>query len=187
MSRVGAPFDEYVTEAALAKYEFEVAEYQTDADRTEVTWSGAAELARVERKLAEAYDGWKADRLSSADYFTMRADLDADRARLRREQSAWSTAQTRADAEAAGPVDMRAAWSRPPEEGGMTLVAKREFLFRQLLAVEVASRCDPVTGKRRRGFDPDLVGLVWREEPATPGHPDTGEDMDEGEGGGVAA
>jgi hypothetical protein len=49
-----------------------------------------------------------------------------------------------------------------------SLQAKREFLLRELLAVQYMHPTDPVTGKRlrRRPFDPGTVHLVWRQ-PAT--------------------
>jgi site-specific DNA recombinase len=169
LSRAGAPLDAYVSEAVLAKYEEELAGYVTAAPAP-AQWSGAADLARVERKLGEAYAAWKADQLPAGEYFATRADLEGDRDRLRAEHAAWTGQRAARDPGQAG-VDVRAAWNTPEDQGGWTVVAKREFLSRQLLAIEVLERpADPVTGKRGRKFDPRLIRPVWRAEPL-PGRP----------------
>jgi site-specific DNA recombinase len=166
-----APLEEHIAQAALAKYEAEIAGWEQAAGGERSGWPGAAELARVERKLSEAYGQWKSDALDGAAYFTMRADLEAGRSRLAREQAAWARAAAESADSSAGPVDARAAWTAPVEEGGWSLPARREFLFRQLLAVQYTHPTDPVTGKRLRRipFDPGGLRLIWRE-------PETGTD-----------
>jgi DNA invertase Pin-like site-specific DNA recombinase len=166
VSRSGQPLDAYVVEAALAKYEAELAAHAVTGDRVERgsgEWPKADRLASIERKLAEAYARWKADKMSGADYFAMREDLEGDRSRLRREEATWLGERAKLDGPTPASTDPRTAWDMPAEEGGLTLVAKREFLFAQLLAVEVLPcPVDPVTGKRRRRWDPDCVRLIWR-------------------------
>jgi hypothetical protein len=158
--------DAYVVEAALAKYERELAAYEATPDAAALVWAGAVELERVERKLAEAYQAWKSDLLDGARYFAMREDLDNTRARLRREHAAWVKANPPLDTSA---TDVRAAWATPVEEGGLTLAAKREFLARQLVAVQYLPERHPVTGRKlRRGFDPASVRLIWREPSQQP-------------------
>jgi hypothetical protein len=120
------------------------------------------ELGRVERKLAEAYTAWKSERLDGDKYFVMREDLDRTRARLLRDQRAWMKAHHPAVGSAQA-TDVRAAWAVPVGEGGLTLAAKREFLARQLVAVEYLPERHPVTGRKlRRTFDPASLRLVWR-------------------------
>lgn len=85
----------------------------------------------------------------------MREDLEVDLARLRREQAAWEAA--RPEALLSDPMDLRAAWGKPETDGGLSLATKREFLLRQLIAVQLAApELDPQTGKQRRPrtFDP---------------------------------
>ncbi len=146
------PLEEYIGQAALAKYEAEMAGWEHAAGAADAQWPGAAELALVERKLSEAYAQWKADALDGAAYFMMRADLETDRTRMSRHQAAWARTVAASPDRAAGPVDVRAAWSAPVEDGGWSLRAKREFLLRELLAVQY------MHPTRSRVNQPDLIG-----------------------------
>jgi hypothetical protein len=70
LSRVAPKIEEYVVQAALAKYERELAARRAAAGPAEpLTWPGAADLDRIERKLSEAFDAWKADQIKGGEYF----------------------------------------------------------------------------------------------------------------------
>ncbi|HEY3477999.1 MAG TPA: recombinase family protein, partial [Streptomyces sp.] len=160
MMTLGMPVEDYVVEAALARHEQNLTVQAAAVEQPVAVWAGEADLARIERKLSEAHAAWKSDRLPAEDYFTVREELDADRARLRADQAAWAAARPQAPAD---PADMRARWHKPIEDDGLCLAAKREFLFRHLRAVQLADGRDPLTGKQRRAFNPDRLTLVWRK------------------------
>jgi site-specific DNA recombinase len=176
ISRVGAPLEAYVVEAAFARFEAELAEHGVEPTplRSEAPEDGGgAELARVDRLLAEAYEGWKAGRLRGEAYFPMRTDLEQERHNIRRAMARRADRRARDERPAIlTPDSLRAAWALPADQGGLTLVAKREFLFQQLSAVEVSPRLPLRRGGGDRRFDPTELALVWRTDPQ-PAMPDS--------------
>lgn len=191
VSRRGAPVDELVVSVALGKWEAESADRVVTGPVAVAQWPGTADLARTDRLLSEAYGQWKGGGLPGSEYFVIRHDLEAEASRLRRDHAVWSRAHE-ALAAPVMPLDLRAAWELPVEDGGLTLAEKRDFLSRQLVAVEVHRHpADPVTGTRSRRWDPALIVPRWRTD--TPGQP--GEDTDhsadqgagQGEGGAAVA
>ena len=168
VARIGPLVDAHVVGVALGKWEEEMAARkaapQSFADPEPQAWPGAGELELTESRMRETYAGWKAGTLPGVDYFAIRADLERDASRLRRELAVWTAARARLEPPP-GPVDLRAAWDRPAEDGGLTLEAKRDFLHRMFIAVEIHPQpiVNPVTGGRSRRWNPDLIVFRWRE------------------------
>lgn len=70
-----AKVDELVEALALAIHAEGSSGDEVDPNEADVQ----SEIDRINRRLAEAYDAWKAEQLPAAEYFAMRADLEKDR------------------------------------------------------------------------------------------------------------
>ncbi|MDG4783294.1 recombinase family protein [Micromonospora sp. WMMD961] len=115
-----------------------------------------ARLAEIDELLADLYSGWKAKKVPSSDYFTMRQDL----AREREELVAANAATERSAISRTVAEDVRHRWDSAP------VAEKSAFLSRYLRAV-IIMPIEPVWSERSRkmvrpwAFNRDLIEPVW--------------------------
>lgn len=142
----GRETDEWVTAAVIRKYELEAE--RRHAQTAPDPWPGESELAEVRDDLAELAKARRERRITAARYFDMLPDLEdqertllSDRERhLAKSASAGTTYAT-----------IREDWPDMP------LAQKRALVDEALSAIVI----HPANG--RRGFHPDRVQLIWRE------------------------
>lgn len=143
----GNETDEWVSEAVIAKYELEAQRRDTGTEPE--PWAGEAELAEVRADLAELAKARKARTISAARYFAMLPDLEAQESALLADRERWLSRTSR---DAAVHATIRHDWPT------MALAQKRALVEEALAAIVV----HPAHG--RRGFNPDRLELVWRQE-----------------------
>jgi site-specific DNA recombinase len=142
----GNETDEWITAAVIAKYELEA--QRRDAEVTPEPWPGEAELTEVRADLTELSKARKSRTISAARYFSMLPDLEAQESALLADRERWLSRSLKS---AARPT-LRADWPSLP-------IAQQRALIQEALTAVVVL---PAHG--RRGFTPDRLELVWRED-----------------------
>lgn len=150
LSIFGPKTDEWVTEAAIAKFEVEARRRQ--ARVAPEAWSREAELAAVRQNIADLTAAWRArpQQISSARYFALIPELEQEELGLAAEREQWLARQYGA---VGRPLTLREDWP------GLTLAEKRTYVKEALVCV-IAHPAAP----GHRHWNPDRLELVWRED-----------------------
>ncbi len=145
----GPHTDKYIVEAVIAKYEREAAE--RNAKVVPKPWPREAELREVRQSIQDLTAAWRArpQQISSARYFALMPELEAEERALSAERDQW---RAREYAATAKPLDLREKWD------DLTLPEQRAYIKEALVCVVV----HPSTGMKR--WKPERLDPVWREE-----------------------
>lgn len=146
VSRHGPKTDAAIVGAVLAKLELELAGAQVEPGE----WTGSGELDAVSARITDLTAAWKAGQVSSARYFAMLPELEADQRHLVADRGAHRAA---AEVVRTRPAAVRAEWEDYP------LTRRRQIIDDTLAAIIVHK-----APRRGAPFDPDLLEPIWRTD-----------------------
>lgn len=148
VSRKAELVDAIVVEAVLA-----VQEAHAKGGRRPIeSVDRSHDIERIEGKIRDALLAWKMDQLPSAEYFTLRAELTAERKALEAEQAASEAAAE----EARAAVDVGMIWEN-------ATLAKRRAILEALLVAVVIHPLPVVNGRKVVKWNPRLIEVVWKD------------------------
>jgi len=145
----GPHTDKYIVEAVIAKYEHEA--QKRDAQIAPQPWTREDELREARQSIQDLTAAWRArpQQISSARYFALLPELEAEEKALSVERDQW---RARTYAGAAKPLALRETWD------DLTLPEQRAYIKEALVCVVV----NPSTGVKR--WKPERLEPVWRSE-----------------------
>jgi len=145
VARSGQRIDEIVTEAAMSA----LGAILRGSSPVPVSVDASPRLSALDALLADSLTAWKAGTLPSADYFTLRADLTAERKTIEAEQG---EAFTREKLQRIA-VDAPSHWESAS-------LAQRRALLSAMFAAVVVDPLPVVNGRKVVKWNPALIRII---------------------------
>jgi hypothetical protein len=148
VSRTGWRVDKLVTEAVQNVLEAHVSGAQRPVEAVDVS----GDIARLEARLGESLEAWKAGYLSGAEYFPLRASLETELRGFKAREMEAAAQQAREGAT----VNAAVHW------GSATLPERRTILEALVTAV-VIHPLPVVEGRKVTAWNPRLIEIIWQD------------------------